>query len=157
MVGGWCWWWWVVSKPILVISLKFKSRLINSRSEDIYFETFSLSLQILQKLHTRGKKGLGNKRNFKFCKWGSETKIKVPPIGYKQIRKLQPKTKYNSRWDACKGNRNYLSKVCFWLNIKQNMQKKIGFNQTLPNFAFSWMGDFKVEKDLDKAYLFLGF
>ena len=68
-----------MSKPILVISLKFKSRLINSTSEDIYFETFSLSLQILQKLHTWGKKGLGNKRNFKFCKKGSETKIKVPP------------------------------------------------------------------------------
>ena len=139
-------WWWVVSKPILVISLKFKSRLINSTSEDIYFETFSLSLQILQKLHTWGKKGLGNKRNFKFCKWGSETKIKVPPIGYKQIREFQPKTEYNSRWDACKGNRNYLSKVCFWLNIKQNMQKKSASTKLYQILPFLEWGILKLKK-----------
>ena len=45
----------------------------------------------------------------------------------------------------------------FLVKHKAEYAQKISFNQTLPNFAFSWMGDFKVEKDLDKAYLFLGF
>ena len=48
-------------------------------------------------------------------------------------------------------------KSLFLVKHKAECAKKIGFNQTLPNFAFSWMGDYKVEKDLDKAYLFLGF
>ena len=142
--GGW--WVVVVSKPILVISLKSKSRLINSTSEDIFFETFSRSLQILQKLHTRGKKGLSNKQNFEFSQFGNETKIKVPPIGYKQIRKFQLKTKYNSRWDAGKGNQNYLSKVCFWLNIKQNVQKKSASTKFYQILPFLEWGIIKLKK-----------
>ena len=45
----------------------------------------------------------------------------------------------------------------FLVKHKAEYAKKIDFNQTLPNFAFSWMGDIKVEKDSDKAYVFLGF
>ena len=48
-------------------------------------------------------------------------------------------------------------KSLFLVKHKAEYAKKIDFNQTLPNFAFSWMGDIKVEKDLDKAYVFLGF